>query len=90
MEGAVLSTKNELDSIKLKVIYDSEMNELSEFIESGKTYKDLTVEEFKEEVKLFWKRGDIWKKALENSIYPNEKLDEDFNKIRIHAKSLLL
>jgi len=90
MEGAVLSTSNELDPIKLKEIYDSGMNEQSEFIESGKTYKDLTVEEFKEGVKLFWKRSDIWKKALENSIYPNEKLDEDFNKMRIYAKSLLL
>lgn len=85
-----MNSNSEFDLSQLKENYDNALKDLSEFIEGGKTYKEMTVEEFKQEVRLFWERSDLWKQALENGIYSKEKLDEDFKLIKIHAKRLLL
>ncbi|WHY86312.1 hypothetical protein QNH39_27735 [Neobacillus novalis] len=63
---------------------------LYEFLESGRTYKDMTVEEFKTEVNRFWERCDIWKEAFDHHTYCQEKLETDFKKVRLQAKRLLL
>lgn len=74
----------------LKEIYTEAFAELDTFLGSGKTYKDMTVDQFKEEVRLFWERTEIWKKALEQSVFSEEKLEADFEKVRLQAKRLLL
>lgn len=85
-----MNSNSEFDLNRLKENYDNALKDLSEFIESGKTYKEMTVEEFKQEVRLFWERSDIWKQALEKGIFSKEKLDEDFKLFKMHAKRLLL
>lgn len=90
MGGDVLNSNNELKLKQLREDYENALKDLSEFIESGKTYQDITVPEFKEQVRLFWDRSDIWKQVLEQGIYSREKLDEDFKLFKMHAKRLLL
>lgn len=90
MGAIVLNAYSELDLIQLKEKYDNALKELSEFLDGSKTYKDMTVEEFKQEVRLFWERSDIWRQALENGIYSKVKLDEDFELFKMHANRLLL
>ncbi|WP_175638337.1 hypothetical protein [Metabacillus schmidteae] len=85
-----MNSNNEIKLKQLKENYENALKELSEFIESGKTYKDMTIPDFKEQVRLFWERSDLWKQALEQGIYSKEKLDEDFKLLKMHAKRLLL
>lgn len=74
----------------LKEIYNEAFAELDGFLGRGKTYKDMTVEQFKEEVREFWERTEIWNTAVEQSVYNREKLDSDFEKVRMQAKRILL
>lgn len=85
-----MNSSNEPDLILLKERYDNALTDLSKFIVSGKTYKEMTLPEFNEQVQLFWHRSDLWKQALENGVYSKEKLDEDFKQFKMHAKRLLL
>lgn len=85
-----MNSYSELDLIRLKEKYDNALKELSEFLNSSKTYKDMTIDGFKQEVRLFWERSDIWRQALVKGIYSKEKLDEDFELFKMHANRLLL
>jgi hypothetical protein len=75
--------------VNLREEYDQAFASLDVFLETGRTYEGMSVEEFKEEVSKFWKRCDIWKAALENSVYSEEKLNADFDKVRLQMKRLL-
>lgn len=66
------------------------LEDLEAFLQSEITHKDMTVEQFQHESKVFWERTEIWKKAYEQELYPKAKLDEDFSRIRLQAKRLLL
>lgn len=90
MEETDMNSSNEAELILLKERYDNALKDLYEFIDSGKSYKEMTIPEFKEQVQLFWQRSDLWKQALENGVYSKEKLDEDFEQFKMHAKRLLL
>jgi hypothetical protein len=74
----------------LKERYDSMLEDLEAFLQTETSYKDLTVEQFQNESKLFWERTGIWELAYAQELYPKEKLDEDFSRIKLHAKRLLL
>jgi hypothetical protein len=78
------------DKNDLKQLYEQTFEELLVFIEQGTTWRDYSMEEFKEEVKSFWERSDIWKRAWEMKLYSEEKLNQDFEIIRLNAKRLLL
>ncbi|WP_071396624.1 hypothetical protein [Bacillus tuaregi] len=84
----VMGKNNDQD--ELKQLYEETFRELQAYLEEGKVWKDYSVEEFKEEVKKFWERSDVWKKAWEMKIFSEEKLDRDFEIIRMNAKLLLL
>lgn len=90
-KGAIVFySKSELGLIPIKENYDSALKGFSEFIESGKTYKEMTVEEFKQEVRLFWERSEIWKQVLEKGIFSKEKLVEDIKLFKMQVKRLLI
>jgi hypothetical protein len=85
-----LGSNNQLDLEEIKKLYDDTFKELTVFLETGKTFKEIaSVEEFKVEVKKFWERSGVWQSAWENSIYPEIELNRDFEKIRLNAKRLL-
>lgn len=50
----------------------------------------MTFDQFKDKVRLFWERTEIWKTAVEQSLFGKDKLDADFEKVRLQAKRLLL
>lgn len=78
------------DQNELKQLYEETIEELLVFLEQGETWRDYSVEEFKEEVKRFWERSDIWKRAWEMKLYSEERLNKDYEIIRMNAKRLLL
>ncbi|MGJ9458522.1 hypothetical protein [Oceanobacillus sp. CF4.6] len=73
--------------VQIKQLYDKTISDLEQ---EERTYKDLTVEEYKEEVKLFWMRTEIWEKARAIDLYSEKKLEKDFKEIKMSAKELLL
>jgi hypothetical protein len=86
-----LDLNDEPDLEGVKKLYDDTFNELTAFLETGKTYKEMTsIKEFKVEVERFWERSRVWKEAWDNAVYPEEKLNRDFEKIRLNAERLLL
>ena len=86
-----MDSNNQLDLEEIKKLYDDTFEELSIFLDTRITWREMdSAEEFKAEVENFWERGRVWKEAWENAVYPVEKLDRDFEKIRLNAERLLL
>ncbi len=85
------NNKGEKETLEVIVkLYNKAIFDIEEFLENNKTYKDMTVEEFQRESKLLWERMELWQRASEYAIKSNEKLNEDFQKIRLVSKRLLL
>lgn len=70
--------------------YENVIRELRTLLEEGKTWEDYSLEEYKEEIRRFWRINDIWEKALDMKLYSEEKLNKDSEVIQIFAESLLL
>lgn len=78
------------DQVELKHLYDKTFADLKVFLEEKETWRDYSLEQFREKVKLFSGISDIWRKAWEWKIYSEEKLNQDFELLRIFSKRLLL
>jgi len=82
--------KNSDELIQLKIIYDKNLEEIEIFLETDKTNKDMELDEFKKEIKLFWERADVWNQAWHNAIYSEAKLNKDFDKFRFVVTRLVM
>lgn len=78
------------DHDKLKQLYDKTIADLKVYLEKEETWRDYSLEQFQEKVKVFWDISDIWKNGMACKIYSEERLDQDFELLRIFAKRLLL
>jgi hypothetical protein len=56
-----LNSNKEFDLSQIKADYENSLKKLSEFIVSGKATKDMTVNEYREQARLFWEGGYLWK-----------------------------
>ncbi|WP_375199571.1 hypothetical protein [Bacillus sp. RS11] len=82
--------ENSDELIQLKITYDKNLEEIEIFLETDKTYKDMEVDEFQKEIKLFWERAGVWNKAWHNAIYSEAKLNKDFYKFRVVVTRLVM
>ncbi|MUK88189.1 hypothetical protein GMD78_07255 [Ornithinibacillus sp. L9] len=71
-------------------LYEKAIRGIEEYINKGKAYKDMTSEEYQNEVNSIHKSIEIYGKAYELNAYSTQKLEEDFDKIRLVLKKLLL
>lgn len=82
--------KNSDELIELKITYDKNLEEVERFLEAGKTYKDMELDEYQKEIKLFWERAEVWNQAWYNAIYSEAKLNKDFDKFRLVVQRLVM
>lgn len=82
--------KTEKDRYELIELYENTIKELHILLEEGKTWEDYALEEYKDEIRRFWKISDVWGKAWKTKIYSEERLNKDFEAISTFAKRLLL
>ena len=71
-------------------LYEDTIKELCNLLDEGKTWEDYSLEEYKDEIRRFWKISDIWEKAWETKLYSEERLNKDFEGIQTFAERLLL
>lgn len=79
--------KNQNELIEL---YEDTIKGLCILLEEGKTWEDYSLEEYKDEIRRFWKISNIWEQAWKTKLYSEEKLNKDFEEIQTFAKRLLL